>query len=342
MHRLRLLFLTLSFTVLCATIGQAQDPVFSQFFSMPMQLNPAFAGNTAAPRLAFSYRDQWQWAAPLNVYKTYAVSYGQFFDPINSSLGIMIQADDAGEGVYRNNSFSGIYGYRLQINRELFVKVGVEAAIMQSNLDWNKLVFLDQIDPIDGVVKGSEESANGRLSQVSGSVGAGMLLYAKNYYIGFGAKHLNTPDESFLDVNSNLASGLPMRIALQAGGQFTLQKGSSRQTASFISPNATLVRQGNLMQVNAGAYLGYGAFFGGAWFRHAIGNPDAAIFMVGAEYDIFRIGYSYDFTVSGLSASQGGSGGTSEITVILNFENSANFKRQRRSNRYNDCLKMFR
>ncbi len=321
---------------------EAQDPVFSQFFSMPMQLNPAFAGNTSAPRLAFSYRDQWRWAAPLNVYRTYAASYGQFFDPINSSIGIMIQTDDAGEGVYRNSSFSGIYGYRLQVSKDVFVKVGVEAALMQSNLDWNKLVFLDQLDPIDGVVQGSEEAISENLSTISGSVGAGLLLYAKNFYVGFGAKHLNTPDESFLKINGNLSSGLPMRFAFQTGGQFTIQEGNSRQTGSFVSPNATLIRQGNQMQVNAGAYIGYGAFFGGTWFRHAIGNADALIFMVGAEHDIFRIGYSYDFTISGLAASQGGSGGTSEITLILNFENSANFKNRRRSNRYNDCLKIFR
>ena len=322
---------------------QAQDPVFSQFFAMPTQLNPAFAGNTIAPRFAISYRNQWLWGgSPTTVYETYAASYGQFFEPINSSIGFMVQSDNAGEGVFRSSSISGIYGYRLQINKELFLKMGIEASLMQSRLDWNQLIFLDQIDPVEGAILGSEEAPGDNLSRVYGSVSAGFLMYAKDFYVGFGAKHLNSPNESLLASENSLKVGLPMRFALQAGGQITLREGNSRQIGSFFSPNVTLVRQADLMQLNAGGYIGYGAFFGGVWFRHGFTNPDAAIFLIGAEYDIFRIGYSYDFTVSRLAASNGGSGGASEITLILNFENGSSFKKRRRSSMYNDCLKIFR
>jgi len=33
---------------------QAQDPIFSQYYSAPLQLNPAFTGNTYTPHLGFN------------------------------------------------------------------------------------------------------------------------------------------------------------------------------------------------------------------------------------------------------------------------------------------------
>ena len=44
-------------------------------------------------------------------------------------------------------------------------------------------------------------------------------------------------------------------------------------------------------------------FLVGVWYRHGIENPDAFIFMVGVQQDYFKVGYSYDVTVSELSNS---------------------------------------
>jgi len=296
---------------------KAQDPVFSQFFVNSAQLNPAFAGNTLAPRITINYRTQWLWAAPIQAYKTYAATYGQFFEPLNSSIGVMVQTDNAGDGIYKNSQAALIYGYRLQIGRDYFLKFGAEASLMQSSLNWNKLIFLDQLDPVDGNVRQTEDTPPDGLVNTYASIGAGFLGYGKNFYVGFGAKHLNTPDEAFDSKGSNLFSGLPMRLTFNAGGQITLQRGNNRQLPSFLSPSIAFIQQAGFRQLNLGSYLGYGSFFGGVWYRHAWTNSDAAIFLVGWEYDMFRIGYSYDFTVSGLAASSGGSGGASEITVVL-------------------------
>jgi len=335
------LYLFLSFLFFSISI-QAQDPIFSQFFITPMQLNPAFAGNTLAPRISVNYRTQWLWPSPTNVYRTYAASYGQFFEPLNSSIGLMVETDNAGEGIYKTNRVTAFYGYRLKVNDGLFIKSGIDVGFIQSTLNWNRLIFLDQLDPLEGAINPSDEAPLNNLTRSYASIGAGLLAYGKNFYAGFGAKHLNTPSEALTPISDNLNSGLPMRFSAQAGGQFTLQKGNKNKLGSFISPNVTYIQQGDFGQLNGGAYIGYGSFFGGIWYRHAFTNSDAAIFLVGAEYDIFKIGYSYDFTISSLAASSGGSGGASEITIVLNFENSAEFKRRRRSSRYNDCLKIFR
>ena len=37
----------------------AQDPIFTQFYSNPIYLNPAFAGSRVCPRFALNYRNEW-------------------------------------------------------------------------------------------------------------------------------------------------------------------------------------------------------------------------------------------------------------------------------------------
>ena len=37
----------------------AQDPIFTQFYSNPVYLNPAFAGSNKCPRSDSNFRNQW-------------------------------------------------------------------------------------------------------------------------------------------------------------------------------------------------------------------------------------------------------------------------------------------
>ena len=61
-----------------------QDAEFSQFFSNPLYLNPAFAGTNSCPRLSTNHRAQWT-GLP-NIFNTTSVSYDQNFDKIHFAL----------------------------------------------------------------------------------------------------------------------------------------------------------------------------------------------------------------------------------------------------------------
>lgn len=70
-------FFILLVTLMWSFSLQAQDPIYSQYYAAPIQLNPAFAGNTYTPHIAINYRNQWP---SLNqAYVSYSVSYSQFF-----------------------------------------------------------------------------------------------------------------------------------------------------------------------------------------------------------------------------------------------------------------------
>ena len=66
-------------------------------------------------------------------------------------------------------------------------------------------------------------------------------------------------------------------------------------------------------QLNLGLYLNKGAFVAGLWYR----GQDAAIVLIGFQQNGFKIGYSYDVTVSKLSNA---SCGSHEISFSRQFE----------------------
>ncbi|NJL77193.1 MAG: PorP/SprF family type IX secretion system membrane protein [Saprospiraceae bacterium] len=124
--RLLVLMFTLSsFTsILCA-----QDPIFSQFYAAPLQLNPAFAGTTLAPRISLNYRNQWP--AFGNAYTTTAASYEQLFEPLNSSVGLMLQSDNAGDGIYKSTNVLAAFGYRLKMNDNFLSNLAWKAVLIR-------------------------------------------------------------------------------------------------------------------------------------------------------------------------------------------------------------------
>src|SRR3954464_2337653 len=92
-----------------AVVGRAQDPNFSQFFASPLTLNPALTGKfDGVYRVAGNYRNQWPTIN--NAFTTYTASfdagilknripeYDQF------GIGLLGFADDAGNGVLKNNA----------------------------------------------------------------------------------------------------------------------------------------------------------------------------------------------------------------------------------------------
>jgi len=314
----------------------AQDPLFSQFYAMPLQINPAFAGSASAPRVGAAYRHQWPGFS--NAYRTYAVYYEQGIEQLNSGIGFNIEGDNAGDGIWRSTRLSALYSYSLNINDVVAVKIGVEVGAHQTSLDWQRLVFPDQLDPAGGIVNNTGEIQPDQTTRTRLDLGAGMLLVSEKFWVGGGLKHLNTPDESFLLVNNNVTSGLPLRMTLHAGTEIIVKKGNKRREAAFVSPNVLFASQGPYKQLNLGAYASGGPVFGGLWYRHSFQNADAVIVLAGWKQGMFKIGLSYDITVSGLA---GTAGGAYELTFGVLFDQNENAKRKKRSSQLNDCLRMF-
>jgi len=327
---------TLLFGIFVTHSLYSQDPIFSQFYAAPLQINPAFTGNTYTPNIALNARNQWSgW--PGSAYATYAASVDQFIEPLNIGIGIMASSDNAGDGLYLINNLSGFFSYKIKMDNDWNIKLGVEAGAWQTRVNWGKIVFGDQLDERDGMngkIPTQEDipMENGRTVL---DISAGLLVYGPIFYGGVSLKHINTPDDVIFAGSRDFVTGLPVRYSAHAGAQIVLRDGNKRRMNTFISPNILFERQVNLNQVNVGAYGGIGAIFAGAWYRHTFTNADAAIVLIGFRQKAFKIGYSYDFTVSS-SLTNSNSTGSHELSIGINFDY------KRRKVNYNDCFELFR
>ena len=302
MKKLVILFalISLSGTVL------AQDPTFTQFYANPLYLNPAFAGSHGCPRFALNYRNEWPSLS--GNYVTYSASYDQYFKNISGGFGVLAMHDQQGQGTINTSMLGLIYSYHLKVTRKFSMMFGARASWFQKSLDWDKLTFGDMIDPRRGFIYSTGDVPRGG-SRGFFDASAGVVGYSKTFFFGFAAHHLNTPNESMIVGNSPL----PMRFTGHMGAEIEIGKRSKYSTGTSIMPNIIYQYQNGFQELNIGTYIKYGAFNVGAWYR----NRDAFIMTIGVNTGKFKLGYSYDVTVSKLN--NGVSGGSHEISMGLNL-----------------------
>jgi type IX secretion system PorP/SprF family membrane protein len=316
-------------------VVKGQDPLFTQFNSNPLLLNPALAGTTYAPKFSLNHRSQWP--SIEQAYTTYAISYDQFFKKYSSGIGVLVLTDNAGKGILLTNKIGLAYSYRSEIFKEVYFKGGLELAVIHNHLDWDKLIFFDQIDPILGISPGgvplpTSEVRPESLNNLSLDAGAGVLVYSNAFYAGFSIKHLNAPDLTFLEGFENVKKGLDMRMTFLVGGKIPV----SKNNFFSISPSVLLAKQGEFIQFNGGSFFNFHTISLGLFARHTFNNIDAAIASLSWKKDIFKFGYSFDYTLSNLTISTGGS---HEISIVINLEDTKWFPKPYR---YSDCLGLFR
>lgn len=292
-----------------STNTKAQDPHFSQFYANPLYTNPAFAGSVVCPRVGLSYRDQWP---SLGAFKTFSASYDQYFDVLRGGIGIYVMSDKQSD-FYRINSATLMYSLRLKLTRDINLNLAAQASITNNSLDWDELVFGDMIDTRYGVINSTTMAERpDETSHTNFDVGAGALVYSDTWYAGLSVVNLLSPDDGFISYNK-----LPIKLTINAGMRFNLQRDRRRTNSFFgqpvISPNIIFQHQGKFNTLNYGAYLDWDPFIFGAWFRQSMSfsNRDALVLLFGIQWGDYKIGYSYDITVSGLSNV---SGGAHEIT----------------------------
>ncbi len=290
----------------------AQDPIFSQYYAQSLHMNPGFAGLSFAPRFEMIYRNQWPLIdQSFAGYVSYGLSYDQYFKKINSGFGIQLFADDAGGGLLKTIKFAGLYGYQARINRTNYIRGAIELGFVQTNYDWDRFIFGDQLDPILGPISPggtpypTEEFRPDKTKVSYLDIGTGLLYYNQYFNLGFSAKHINTPQNDIIKVNSSSYNGIPVRWLVHGGMQIDLAR--SNRTVSILSPAFLLVRQSSFFQFNLGAQYQFSTVFAGLWYRQARNNSDALIGVLGFKKGAWKMGYSFDYTLSQLGIAQGGS-----------------------------------
>jgi type IX secretion system PorP/SprF family membrane protein len=315
-----LLFLTF---VITAAIIKAQDPHFSQFFSSPLTLNPAFTGKFDGQwRLAANHRDQWP-----SIPKAYVTTSASLDLPLLKSkipdgdvlgFGIAGLSDQSADAALKLNYGSLSLSYHKALDEDGYntIGAGFQATFASATLDVTKLTFESQLtqNGFDQTINSGETFNNGT-SQNYVDVNAGLLYSgssngSNNYYVGMSIYHINKPNLSFIDKTWNLAS----RITVHSGGSFPLSNTLGFHTSVIyqMQNKATeFVIGGAVSALLNGDEANPTNVYFGSWLRLS----DAIIPYLGIEINGLRIGASYDINTSGLKAATLSRGG-SEFSVI--------------------------
>ncbi len=291
--------------IFISEISFSQDLEFTQFYSNPIYLNPAFAGTHKCPRFALNYRNQWPSLS--GSYVSYAAAYDQYFKNISGGFGVIL-VNDVQAKTINTTTGSLIYSYHAPINKKWSICFGAKATWVQKSLDWSKLTFGDMIDPRKGFIYATGDvprAGNHGFFDAS----AGFILFNKVFNIGVAAHHLSQPNESMI---LGPTDPLPIRFTAHTSATISTVK-SKFSEGAYIMPSVIYSYQNGFSQLNIGTYVKYGDLQFGTWFR----NRDAFILTVGINTKLFKVGYSYDVTVSKLN--NGVSGGSHEVSLGFNL-----------------------
>lgn len=298
---------------LMASHVQGQDVSFSQFFSNPLYLNPAFSGSIGVPRLALQYRNQWQGFG--SAFNTYSAAFDFPVKKLQGGMGFYLLNDTQAANSLQSMQMNFSWSVFIRLSQNYRLHGAIQAGIHQNNLNIEKLLFADNLDPYNGNHGISEEWALlPDLKQTYADFSAGLLLYSQKHFGGFAIHHLTQPKRSFY-VDSLNAEILPRKYALHFGSRLPVFIHGQLRKTFDISPQLVMQFQDNYGQVNYGLFASMRGLSAGAWFRQNLGlQYDAVILLMGMTRKQWQINYSYDIAVSGL---WGQTGGTSEISLVV-------------------------
>jgi type IX secretion system PorP/SprF family membrane protein len=323
----------LFFAMQVMNITHGQDPSFSQFFSSPLNVNPALTASINGDwRLIANFRDQWM--GPASPYVTGTISYDTKAFRNNYAnvpeknnyfgLGTMLMYDNAMSGALKSTYASLNFSYNVKLagagEMSHRLGIGFGAVYGRRYADFTALDFEEQFTGtgFDKNLPTGESALSNMKPYISLSTG---LLYSystgkTNMDIGVGAFHLNTPRQSFLgDENQRL----PMRKVAHANFETFLND------RVVLSTNAIYQFQMEAKYFSVGGAFGY--YIGdaddtrvdaGLWYW----SDNAVVPYVGLTYKKIQYGLSYDITISKLN--QGArKPSTAEFSIILRGNKSA-------------------
>ena len=298
----------------------SQDVQFSQFYTVALYQNPAFAGSTHGARGIADQRIQWP---GLNAkYMTSYASFDTYSQKYRSGFGLMALQDYQGSNALSSTEFQGMYSYEIPISSNLTFRPGIALGVINRNINYNVAQFPGDFNTYGYTGNSGLNGPQYYQRKTFADISSGGILYSRNLWVGFAADHINNPNESFV---SGSVYRLPVKYDLTAGYKIPIKHTKymaylEEEKDISITPTIHYKTQGSSNQADIGVYGSYDVFMLGVWYRgipflnyHSIPNNESIVAQVGYRYDDWAFSYSYDFIVSGLSTVR--AGGAHEISI---------------------------
>jgi type IX secretion system PorP/SprF family membrane protein len=306
----------------------AQDVHFSHIHASPIHLNPGLTGVFQGDhRVIMNYKNQWR-NTTAN-YNTIAASVDgkitYFGNGSSLNYGLSMYGDRAGDLDY---TIAGVYG-NLGIAQSLggdgnnFISLGVQSGMWHQSADLTKM---DVFDPEPQI--GNYFNQNTVVFDISLG-GAWYYQTTKGFglYLGGSVFHLNEPNIVTNVVSADQDDVLPRRYVFHGGAEMIFGK----EKKFGILPSFAFMDQGPYREINVGAFMRFNiagnkrrpenpVFYFGVWNRfYAIkgfnDGTDAVIMSLRVDHRKMICSFSYDVTISALTAANTFTGGP-ELSII--------------------------
>ena len=321
----KIIFTAVVFLMLKGSETYGQDPSFSQFFSSPLNINPALTANINADwRMIMNLRDQW--IGPASPYATGTISYDRKIlqnkvpnMPEENYLGIggMLMYDHAMGGIWKATYASLNLSYNIKlaegINKHR-LGLGFGSIYGRKHIDFNRLDFHEQFSGygFNTSLPTGEMALSNMKPYFSASAG---ILYSfitekSNFDMGVSAFHFNRPKQTFLEDPKQYLS---TRKVAHANFECFIND------RTVFNSNAIYQAQAETSYFSVGGALGYylgdedaSMLTAGLWYW----SKNAIIPYAGLSYKRLQFGLSYDITTSKLNQATR-KPNTWELSVVL-------------------------
>ena len=325
---MRKLFTILFITVTLSQFATAQqDPMFTKYMFNSLVFNPGYAGSHEYLSLRALYRKQW-WSFDGGPTTQTVTAH----TPIKESVGVGISLLNDEIGATASSTANISYAYRLKFEKGK-LSIGLQGGLTNMRSKWSELNFKDPVN-LD------ESYDNNPYKSWLPNFGAGVFYYSPIWYAGFSVPHLINWDLR-KDVTTNKSAKLYRHYYFTAGAAFPLKGNGLIFKPSILIKSVELFSRfsGASSLVNTvGAptefdidlsFMFFEALWVGASFRSSFEGllGDSSSIDSGdiwASYYLdngFRIGASYDYTLTKL---QSHIGGTFEIMLGYDFNYNVN------------------
>lgn len=311
----------------------SQTTTFSQFYNLRTALNPAYVSAAEGVEVLAGYRRQWG-----------QVQGG--FQTAYAAAAVRSCHLPLAFGAYASDLHEPFFGYRQQEmgaqlggffgpgGDEWSMHAGAQAGLGQHRVDYDRLVFSSQLDPLFGQVGSpvpffqSDGSRVQTFDMGLGGVLRGPLKVGKKYAlpasVGFAIHHLvGGQDVSFL----RLGQGQVTRYTTHLAIAFPVSNHFRTETVLYVNTLLRMEWESALQRSTAGLIFQYDAVNFGLLYQSnrnplALRNTNTLSLVLGGHFPLgkaaqCRLQYSFDGALSGLG--QAASGGAHELTATFVF-----------------------
>jgi len=267
---------------------------FSQYFLSGYSFNPGFTGINDGFEALATHRTQW--SGITDAPRTYFLGLHSPSKSGQMGFGGSVYTDVAGPT--RRTGAQGSYSYQLKVSEDSKVSLGLSFGLTQFSIDGTQITLRDNND---------QALNNSMQAELKPDASFGAVWYSDRYYLGVSAMQLFNNELTLFEGDSEGRMALHYFVT----GGYTLRINDEFEVEpSFLAKYVTPVDP----QFEVSTRV---AYKGNIWLGGSYRVNDAAAVFAGYEImDYLTLGYSIDFTTSGL---RNYSNGTHEIFLGVRF-----------------------